>query len=69
MREPNPGKPDPLLKAVGQATPPPTREVVTNQDSSGDSASGTPEAGRTTLKEARRKGVLGLLQILGPGLI
>lgn len=33
------------------------------------SAAGTPPAGRSALKEARRGGVLGLLQILGPGLI
>ena len=30
---------------------------------------GTPRAGRTTVEEARRKGVVGWLQVLGPGLI
>ena len=32
-------------------------------------ASGEPQAGRPTLGEARRGGVLGVLQILGPGLV
>jgi Mn2+/Fe2+ NRAMP family transporter len=31
--------------------------------------SGTPIAGRTTFSEAKRKGPLGVLQLLGPGLI
>jgi NRAMP (natural resistance-associated macrophage protein)-like metal ion transporter len=35
----------------------------------GESASGTPTAGRTTLSQALRRGPFGILHILGPGLI
>src|SRR5207237_8351529 len=45
-------------------------ELVKGRRGEGDLApSGTPQAGRTTVEEARRRGVMGWLQLLGPGLI
>jgi NRAMP (natural resistance-associated macrophage protein)-like metal ion transporter len=60
--------PDPILSVIkpgsqseGNQTDPPKRSDL--------AASGTPRAGRTTLDGAKRKGFLGWLQLLGPGLI
>jgi NRAMP (natural resistance-associated macrophage protein)-like metal ion transporter len=60
--------PDPILSMIkpgpqpeGKQTDPPKRSEL--------AASGTPGAGRTTLDEAKRKGFIGWLQMLGPGLI
>src|SRR5256714_4070913 len=46
----------------GPPKPDPIRSVVKPE-------ARRPSAGRTTINEARRKGPLGLLQVLGPGLI
>jgi NRAMP (natural resistance-associated macrophage protein)-like metal ion transporter len=59
---------DPLLKAVGGKQPA-TSDEVTKKDVAGGSNTGTPQTGRTTLEEAKKKGPLGFLQLLGPGLI
>jgi Mn2+/Fe2+ NRAMP family transporter len=59
---------DPILEAVApdqEVRHGPARKLVKGADS----AAGTPPAGRSTLAEARRKGPLGYLQLLGPGLI
>lgn len=63
---------DPLLKRipVGADTEPTDQEAVkADQVHQPESATGGPPAGRTTIEEARRRGPLGWLQILGPGLI
>jgi Mn2+/Fe2+ NRAMP family transporter len=62
---------DPLLRKleVGPGREPPTSELLKEKPQRGEPPSGAPQAGRTTLEEARRGGVLGLLQLLGPGLI
>jgi Mn2+/Fe2+ NRAMP family transporter len=61
---------DPLRARV-KPIPEPSRAELDKPDSATSdlAAGGTPEAGRTTLDEARRKGPLGWLQLLGPGLI
>jgi NRAMP (natural resistance-associated macrophage protein)-like metal ion transporter len=60
---------DPLLRAL-HPEPEPTEEKLVKHRLDPDlAASGTPRAGRTTVEEARRKGILGWLQLLGPGLI
>jgi NRAMP (natural resistance-associated macrophage protein)-like metal ion transporter len=64
-------KPDPLRSVAARVAdvaeePPPAglaKPVV------GESAAGSPAAGRTTLEQARARGPLGILQVLGPGLI
>jgi len=63
---------DPLLQAVtpGDGAPkdPPVRELL--KDLPADTAaSGSPQAGISTLDQAKRKGPVGFLQLLGPGLI
>src|SRR5947207_3557392 len=63
---------DPLLKAIepGPDSEPQPRELLKGEyERHHDAATGTPAAGRSGLQEARRKGPLGLLQVLGPGLI
>src|SRR5205809_3564270 len=59
------------LRARLKPIPEPSDEALVKHDtaSSGLAAGGTPAAGRTTLDEARRKGLVGWLQLLGPGLI
>src|SRR5438445_10045670 len=59
MAEPDFGqpKPDPILSVVKPGAQP------------ADGAGGSPNAGRTTVNEAKRKGPIGFLQLLGPGLI
>jgi NRAMP (natural resistance-associated macrophage protein)-like metal ion transporter len=63
---------DPILVVVtpGDGAPedPPTHELLKALPAE-DVATGTPRAGRSTLDDARRKGVVGFLQLLGPGLI
>jgi NRAMP (natural resistance-associated macrophage protein)-like metal ion transporter len=61
---------DPILKAV-RPEPEPAPDALNKRDPfrSGLAHSGTPRAGRSSLDEARRKGPLGWLQLLGPGLI
>src|SRR5438067_12983833 len=59
------------LRARLKPIPEPSDEALVKHDTatSGLAAGGTPAAGRTTLDEARRKGMVGWLQLLGPGLI
>ena len=59
---------DPLLRAVNGKQPESVDEI-TKDDAPDLAKTGTPTAGRTTLDEAGKKGPLGILQILGPGLI
>src|ERR1700716_2020508 len=59
---------DPLLRAVNGKQPESVDEI-TKDDAPDVAKTGTPTAGRTTLDEAGKKGPLGILQILGPGLI
>ncbi|HET9848756.1 MAG TPA: Nramp family divalent metal transporter [Candidatus Dormibacteraeota bacterium] len=71
MAKPDP-KPneDPIVKLFGPEPEPPPDEVdKRDRFKAGLADTGTPRAGRTTLDEARRKGPIGWLQILGPGLI
>ena len=58
---------DPLRARFKPIPEPSSEELV--KATSDLAAGGTPEAGRTTLDEARRKGPVGWLQLLGPGLI
>src|SRR5436190_11056614 len=59
------------LRARLKPVPEPSDEALVKHDtgSSDLAAGGTPGAGRTTLDEARRKGLVGWLQVLGPGLV
>jgi NRAMP (natural resistance-associated macrophage protein)-like metal ion transporter len=74
MTEPAQGPPtgrrrprrDPLLKVL-KAKQPASLEAVAKPDP--DAGTGTPAAGRSSIDEVKRKGPLGLLQLLGPGLI
>ncbi|MBJ7594406.1 MAG: Nramp family divalent metal transporter [Candidatus Dormibacteraeota bacterium] len=60
--------PDPIRAVVGAATHPGgAPEVI--KDTAGESATGGPPAGRTTLDDALAQGPKGALQLLGPGLI
>jgi NRAMP (natural resistance-associated macrophage protein)-like metal ion transporter len=70
VAEPKPRKPtrDPLLQVVKAKQPESVDEIV-KEDASGQTGTGTPNTGRTSFDEARKKGPLGLLQLLGPGLI
>lgn len=63
---------DPLLSAVpvGTDTEPPLDKLLKDEPPpEAVSPAGTPAAGRTTLEEALRRGPLGWIQLLGPGLI
>ena len=70
MAKPGGKKADPLTKAVAAKIPdltasdPPTRHLV-----KGETATGSPAGGQSGARAATRKGPLGLLQVLGPGLI
>jgi NRAMP (natural resistance-associated macrophage protein)-like metal ion transporter len=72
MGDPNPkDRPphrDPLLRAVGGRQPTSAQEIV-KEDTSAMAGTGVAPAGRSTLEEAKRRGPLGYLQLLGPGLI
>jgi len=57
---------DPLLEAAAKLSDRPTRELLNGEP--GPPTVG-PSAGRSTLDEARKKGLVGWLQLLGPGLI
>src|SRR5947208_8963448 len=59
------------LRARLKPIPEPSHEALVKHDTatSGPAAGGTPAAGRTTLDEARRKGLVGWLQLLGAGRI
>ena len=63
---------DPILHLVdaGPDVEPPLGELLKDSNLTSDgAATGGPPGGRTTIDEARRRGPLGLLQLLGPGLI
>ena len=63
---------DPLLARIKPgADEEPSQEDLLKDGSreTDQAATGGPPAGRSTIEEARRKGPLGLLQLLGPGLI
>jgi Mn2+/Fe2+ NRAMP family transporter len=57
---------DPLRARVKPIAEPSRAQLVKKSELA---ASGSAQAGRTTVDEARRKGPLGWLQLLGPGLI
>src|SRR3979490_2191546 len=65
MAKPDAGEPtpDPILSIVKPAAQP--RDVRRSDPVTG----GSPSAGRTTVNEAKRKGPVGFLQLLGPGRI
>jgi NRAMP (natural resistance-associated macrophage protein)-like metal ion transporter len=72
MAEPR-GKPqtprrDPLLRAIGGKQPPSAEEIVKGDRPGAVDTGGSP-AGRTTIEDARKRGPIGFLQLLGPGLI
>jgi NRAMP (natural resistance-associated macrophage protein)-like metal ion transporter len=61
---------DPLRARLKPIPEPSGDELVKDGKNSSElAAGGSPSAGRTTLDEAKRKGPLGFLQLLGPGLI
>jgi len=63
---------DPLLKVVGPGpdTEPRPEELLKEESKHEEEAdTGAPAAGRSSVHEVRRKGPLGFLQMLGPGLI
>jgi NRAMP (natural resistance-associated macrophage protein)-like metal ion transporter len=59
---------DPLLRVI-KGKQPKSADEITKGDGPGAAGSGAPAEGRSTLEDARRKGPLGVLQVLGPGLI
>ena len=64
-------RPDPIRAAVSRVSgvaEEPGAETVAKGDAT-EAATGTPAAGRSGIDEARRKGLGGFIQILGPGLI
>jgi Mn2+/Fe2+ NRAMP family transporter len=65
------GKPDPIRRVAAKfadiALDPPAEKVA--KPPAATAASGAPPAGHTTLEQARGRGVVGFLQVLGPGLI
>src|SRR3981189_1463327 len=69
MTGPDPGEPtpDPILSVVKPGAQPPDR--THSGEPSDRAGGGSPTAGRTTVEAAKRKGVFGFLQLLGPGLI
>lgn len=60
--------PDPIVSIVNPGAQP-AEDVAEGAKRSDLAASGGPSVGRTTLDEAKRKGPVGFLQLLGPGLI
>ncbi|TMF72806.1 MAG: hypothetical protein E6I13_00745, partial [Chloroflexi bacterium] len=63
---------DPLLKVVGPGpdNEPRPEELLKEESRHEEEAdTGAPAAGRSSVQEVRRKGPLGFLQMLGPGLI
>ena len=62
---------DPLLKAIhpGPDAEPPLEELLKEPALEGEPPTGAPPAGETAVDQARRSGVTGFLQLLGPGLI
>lgn len=61
---------DPLRARIKPIPEPSGEELLKGDDKPPElAAGGTPSAGRTTLDETKRKGLVGFLQLLGPGLI
>ena len=65
---------EPVLDAAAELAgrpqgPRSERQLLKKGQRRGQSAGGTPEASVSSLEEARRKGPLGYLQLLGPGLV
>ncbi|HVH64571.1 MAG TPA: divalent metal cation transporter [Candidatus Acidoferrum sp.] len=61
---------DPIRKVVRPELEPDAAELNKRARSkNGLADTGTPRAGRTTLDQARQRGLIGWLQVLGPGLI
>src|SRR5438128_4212606 len=63
---------DPILRSLrpGRDTEPSPRELFKGSyHPSREAGTGDPPAGRMTIEEARRRGLVGWLQLLGPGLI
>jgi NRAMP (natural resistance-associated macrophage protein)-like metal ion transporter len=63
---------DPLLRRIGigpAREPAPARALKEDEAPVEEAATGGPQAGRTTLAQARRRGLFGYLQLLGPGLV
>ncbi len=63
---------DPILQAIpaGPNAEPPREELLKRDHKAGrEAGAGSPPAGRSTFEEATRRGPLGWLQLLGPGLI
>ncbi len=70
MKKPEPGEPihDPILSVVKKEAEPGALDLVKHGRKATDLATPAP-AGRTTLGEPARKGFVGFLRLLGPGLI
>ena len=61
---------DPIVRIVRPESEPSPQELLKHGPfRTGLAGTGAPRAGRTTVEEARRKGPIGWLQVLGPGLI
>src|SRR5437867_9125974 len=63
---------DPILRSIrpGRDTEPSPRELFKGSyHPSREADTGDPPAGRMTIEEARRRGPIGWLQLLGPGLV
>jgi NRAMP (natural resistance-associated macrophage protein)-like metal ion transporter len=63
-------KPDPIRRAAAKVAGvdlnPPEEEVA---KPSNEASTGAPAAGRSTFEQARGRGLTGILQVLGPGLV
>ena len=61
---------DPILSALKPESEPDNDELLKGANTTSERAAGeTPTAGRTTLDQAKGKGIFAYLRILGPGLI
>ena len=72
MAEPTPDRviQDPILAVVKPEPEPSAEHLVKDDRKATDlAASGNPAAGRTTIEEAKQRGPMGFLKLLGPGLI
>jgi NRAMP (natural resistance-associated macrophage protein)-like metal ion transporter len=60
---------DPILRVLTNEQEKPQEQILKKSSGSDFAVSGGPAAGRSSVTEVRRKGFLGILQLLGPGLI
>src|SRR5947208_17190739 len=61
---------DPIRARIKPIAEPSGDDLVKDDRKKPDlAATGAPSAGRTTIEQVRGKGVIGFLQLLGPGLI